>query len=109
MSHRPEQIAGIIRTIAARRTVEIPPNIATIVSIANVKVSGDLSYADIYLTAITGAEAAVKFLTHRKGEMRREIASQLQAHRAPLLRFKVDVEVQRVTKLDQVLESLKKI
>ncbi len=109
LSHRPAQIAGMLRTIAARHAIEVPPNLATIVSIARVQVSGDLSYADVYVSAITGSEAAVKFLTHRKGEMRAELARHLQAHRAPLLRFHIDEEGERVTKLERVLESLKKI
>ena len=99
----------MLRTIAARQMIEIPPNLATIVAIANVKVSADLSYADIFVTAITGAEAAVKFLAARKGQMRGELARSLQAHRAPILRFHTDEEGERVTKLERVLESLKKI
>ena len=97
----------MLRTIVARQTIEIPPNLATIVAIANVKVSADLSYADIFVTAITGAEAAVKFLTARKGRMRAELARSLQAHRSPILRFHIDEEGERVRKLERVLESLK--
>ena len=70
------------------------------------KVSTDVSYADVYVSAITGGAEAVKFLTHRKGEMRAELAKQLQAHRAPVLRFHIDEEGEKVTKLERVLESL---
>ncbi len=106
MAHRPAQISGMIRTLAAGYAIQIPPTTANIVSIADVKVSSDLSYADIFVSAITGAPAAVKFLASKKGAMRKTLAAQMRTHRVPILRFKVDTETARVTKLDEILESL---
>ncbi len=105
-SHRVAQVAGIIRTIAATHAVRIPPNIAVAVTVTEVKVSGDLSYADIFVNAIEHAEAAVKFLAARKGEMRKEIARKIQAYRAPLFRFHVDSEGQKASRIDELLQSL---
>ncbi len=106
MAHRVPQIAGIIRTVAATHAVRIPPDKAIAVSITDVKVSADLSYADIFVSALEHPEAAVKILTSGKGEMRKELAGRLQAHRIPMLRFHVDKEGEKASRIDRLLESL---
>ncbi len=106
MSHRAPQIAGIIRSLVATIALSIPPTVSGLVSIADVKVSTDLSYADIFVSAVDRSEAAVKFLASKKSRMRRELAVALKVHRVPVLRFHVDVEGQRGERIDRLLESL---
>ncbi len=106
MSHRAPQIAGIIRSLVAKIAIEVPPTVSGLVSVADVKVSTDLSYADIFVSAVDRSEAAVKFLASRKSRMRRELAAALQVHRVPLLRFHVDTEGQKVDRLDTLLRSI---
>jgi ribosome-binding factor A len=100
------KIAGIVRTIAATYALQIPPNVASVVSITDVKVSSDLSYADIHVSALSGEQAAVKFLASRASEMRRDLSSDIQAFRSPILRFSVDVEGKRAQRLDELLEKI---
>ena len=106
MSHRVPQIAGIIRTLVATISLSIPPTVAGLTSIAEVRVSADLSYADIFVSSVDRTEAAVKFLAAQKGRMRRELALQLRVHRVPQLRFHVDAEGQRGERIDRILGSL---
>lgn len=106
VSYRIPQIAGIIRSLVASYTVQMPPDIATVVSITAVKVSADLSYADVSLTAMDNAQAAVKFLASMKGDMRRDLAKKLRSHRVPVLRFQLDREGERATRMDRLLQSL---
>ena len=106
-SHRIAQISGIIRTVAATHALQTPPNMATVVSVTDVRVSADLSYADVSVSAITNVEGAIKFLASQKGAMRKELAAKLQSHRVPILRFNVDTEGQRASRIDTLLDSLK--
>ena len=107
MSHRAPQIAGIIRTLVATHALAIPPNLAKVVSVISVKVSADLSYADVYISALEGVEAAREFLSLRTSDFRRELASTLQLHRVPAFRFHVDTEGARANKLEKILDSLR--
>lgn len=104
-SYRPAKIAGIIRSLVASYGIQMPPDIATVVSITAVKVSADLSYADVSITAVEHAPAAVKFLASQKGKMRRALAAKLQSYRVPILRFQVDEEEERATRMDRLLET----
>jgi ribosome-binding factor A len=106
LSHRAAQIAGVIRSFVARVALSIPPAVSGLVSVADVRVSADLSYADIFVSAVDRSDAAVEFLASRKGRMRRDLAEALKTHRVPALRFHVDVEGQKASRIDRLLESL---
>ena len=60
--------------------LRIPPDVSLAPTITSVKVSADLSYADIFVTAMQKPEAAVRFLGGVKGEMRRELAKNQRKH-----------------------------
>lgn len=106
MSHRAPQVAGIIRSLVATIALEVPPTVAGLTGIADVRVSTDLSYADIFVSSVDRTEAAVKFLASKKSRMRRELAEKLKTHRVPVLRFHVDIEGQRGERIDRLLSSL---
>jgi ribosome-binding factor A len=108
LSLRASKIASVVRSIVALRAAQIPPNLSIAVCITDVRVSSDLSYADISISAISGVEKAIKHLQSAKGEMRALIAAQLQAHRVPILRFHSDIEGQKASRLDTLLDSLGK-
>ncbi len=106
MSHRNAQLSGIIRTIVARFTVEISPDIAMGVSITEVKLSPDLQYADVYVSAIKGLPEAIEFLKSKKGAIRKVIATDVNAHSVPIMRFRADDRGEKADKLDRLIESL---
>lgn len=95
-----------MRTAVGPFLIEIPPNVATMATITNLIISADLSYADIYISAIDGVEAAVKLLVKRKGEIAKTLSKQLITHRTPQLRFHVDEKGQELNRLDEILKSL---
>lgn len=103
---RSVQLSGIVRSILARFIVEIPPDLAMGVSITEVKLSPDLQYADAYVSAIEGVTAAIEYLRDRKGEMRKAIATEVNAHSVPTLRFIADDRGEKADKLDRLIESL---
>lgn len=108
LSHRPAQIAGVIRNTVALFAVQIPPNVAKVVSIVDVKLSPDFSYADIFVSAMEGVDKAIKNLASRKGEIKKSLSSKLSVYKLPVLRFQRDIEGERGTQLDVLLDRLAK-
>lgn len=106
MSHRAAQIAGMIRTLAATHALSVPPSVAGLTTVTDVRVSADLSYADIFVNALDRTDAAIRFLASKKQQMRRDLAGALKVHRVPQLRFHVDEDGQRGERIDRILQSL---
>jgi ribosome-binding factor A len=108
VSHRPAQIAGVIRSTVAEFALQIPPNVANVVSIVDVKMSPDFSYADVFISAMDGVDAAVKNLASRQGEIKKNLSTKLRVFKLPILRFQRDIEGERGTRLDALLEKLER-
>ena len=106
MSHRPKQIAGIIRSAAASFAAKVTPNIAEAISIVEVKVSRDFSYADIFVSAIGDIRKALAFLDAHSKEIRAKIQSEVRLHRLPKLRFHRDEVGERASRIDDLLKKL---
>ncbi len=106
MSHRNIQLSGILRTLIATFTLQIPPDTALGVSITEVRLSTDLQYADVYVSAIRGLSEAIEFLVSKTGGIRKAIASEVNAHSVPTLRFHADTRGEKADKLDRLIESL---
>ncbi len=106
MSHRPLQIAGIIRSVVARHALTIQPNIATMVSITDVRLSTDFSYADISVTALSNVDAAVAALKRGSTQMREEVGKVVTMHKLPMLRFQRDDAIEKGEKIDQLLAQI---
>ncbi len=85
------------------------PRISQLLSIVKVNVSGDLSYATVYVSAIEGKEAtenSVKGLKSAAGYLRRELGRRLSLRKVPELRFVADDSIIRSAHISQVLNSL---
>lgn len=106
MSHRNAQIAGIIRSIVASHALRIPPSVACVVSVVDVRLSEDIQYADIAVAAVSGVEKAIAHLTKAQSSIRREIASRLRLHRVPILRFHHDIDGSRAHRIDLLLDQI---
>jgi len=103
---RTTQFAGIVRSTVARFSLEIAPDTATAVNIAEVKISDDFRYADVFVSAVSGAESAVKILKSRMRDISKAISAQTSTYAIPLIRFHVDRRGEELAKLDSLLESL---
>ncbi len=92
----------ILRELADPRLVGMP-------SITRVKVSADLSIADVYVT-IMGTEgqqsAALNALKHSAGMMRTKLTKVLSLRQAPYLKFHIDENLKREI---AVLDLLRKV
>lgn len=82
------------------------PKIAQMTSIVDVKVSSDLSYADIYVT-IMGTPwekgQTLEGLENAAGFIKRQIAREVKIRQIPELRFKLDETIEHGMYMDRLI------
>ena len=86
------------------------PRVSKLLSIVKVDVSGDLSYATIYVSAIEGFETtvnSVKALKGAAGYLRRELGMRLRLRKVPELRFVADDSIEQSANISKIIESFK--
>ena len=84
------------------------PRVSKLLSIVKVDVSGDLSYATVYVSAIEGYEttvASVKALKGAAGFLRKELGARLTLRKVPELRFVADDSIEQSANISRIIES----
>lgn len=84
------------------------PRVSKLLSIVKVDVSGDLSYATVYVSAIEGYEQtvnSVKALKGAAGFLRRELGGRLMLRKVPELRFVADNSIEQSANISKIIES----
>lgn len=87
------------------------PRVSDLLSIVKVDVSGDLSVAKIYVSAINGPEETAKSVTGLKsaaGYIRRELSHRLSLRKMPELIFIADDSIVRSAHIADILNKLDK-
>ncbi len=87
------------------------PRVSKLLSIVKVDISGDLSYATVYVSAIEGYEktvASVKALKGAAGFIRRELGARLSLRKVPELRFIADNSIEKSTEISKIINSFDK-
>ena len=88
------------------------PRVSKLLSIVKVNVSGDMSYADIYVSAIEGSEKtaeSVKALNKSAaGYIRRELGQRMKLRKVPELKFIADNSIETSAHISRIIESFKK-
>ncbi len=107
--HRIDRINEDIRRelSAIFRTLK-DPRISAMLSVVRVEVTNDLSYADIYVSAVEGDEKtreAVKGLKSAQGYIRRELGSALKLRHVPELRFIADNSISYGAKINNIIKN----
>lgn len=85
------------------------PRVSRLLSIVKVDVSGDLSYATVYVSAIEGYEktvSSVKVLKGAAGFLRRELGARMTLKKVPELRFVADDSIEQSANISRIIESL---
>ena len=85
------------------------PRVSQLLSIVKVDVSGDLSYATVYVSAIEGYEktvSSVKALIGAAGFLRRELGARMTLRKVPELRFVADDSIEQSANISRIIESL---
>ncbi|MBP3626813.1 MAG: 30S ribosome-binding factor RbfA [Clostridia bacterium] len=84
------------------------PRVSKLLSIVKVDVSGDLSYATVYVSAIEGYETtlqSVKALKGAAGYLRRELGSRMKLRKVPELRFVADNSIEHSANISRIIDS----
>ena len=85
------------------------PRLTGLPSITRVKVSGDLSIADVYITVMGTPghqQAALNALKHSAGMMRTKLTKILALRQAPFLKFHLDEQLKKEM---AILDTLRQI
>ena len=85
------------------------PRISPLVSIVRVEVSGDLSYAKVYVSALGGEDATgntIKGLKSAAGFIRKELSERLRIRKVPELRFIPDTSIARGADISRILKEI---
>ena len=102
----------IMRELTAiLRTVKDPRVTGTMLSIVRVDVTRDLSYATVFISSMSGLEAAkeaVKGLKSAAGYMRRELGLALKLRHTPELRFVADDSIEYSTNIAAMINKISK-
>jgi ribosome-binding factor A len=87
------------------------PRITTTVTVTDVEVTQDLSYARIFvsMTATEEARAGVmQALAHATGFVRRELGQRLDLREVPGIRFEYDGSLDRGARVDEILRRIER-
>lgn len=84
------------------------PRVSKLLSIVKVDISGDLSYATVYVSAIEGYDKtveSVKALKGAAGFLRHELGSRLTLRKVPELRFIADDSIEKSADISRIIDS----
>lgn len=104
-SKRPAMIGSVIREVVAPLLRECPQECG-IVSLTEVEVSADLSYATCLVSALMHPDLAVEYLVSRRKNLQTALGRTLQIHRVPILRFRIDPRIEKGARIDELLRGL---
>ena len=103
------RITSDIRIALAELLREVKdPRVSKLLSIVKVDVSGDLSYATVYVSAIEGFDKtveSVKGLKNAAGFLRRELGMRLKLRKTPELRFVADNSIEHSANISKIIDS----
>ena len=98
------ELAAIIRELKDPRVQDV------MLTVVNVEVSSDASFAKVYISAMEGIETAalaVKGLTAATGYIRREVGKRLHLRKTPELKFVADDSIERGMNIAGMLGNMK--
>lgn len=108
MANKQERIASIIRkNIAEIIQFELRDPHLGFVSIPEVKVSKDFSYAKVYVSFINEKDApkGLEILNKAKGFIRSELASRMDTRRVPEISFVLDEGYKKEARIVELLNK----
>ena len=87
------------------------PRVSKLLSIVKLNISGDMSYATVYVSAIEGSEKtaeSVKILNKSAcGFLRGELGSSLKLRKVPELKFVADNSIENSARISRIIDSCK--
>jgi len=113
MSRRTERLGSTIQQeIASMIQRDLnDPRVLPLTSVTRVRVSEDLSVADVYITVMgtPGQQtAALNALKHSAGMMRTRLTKDLSLRQAPFLKFQLDEDLKKELEVMELLDQVAK-
>lgn len=112
MSHRPERLAEAIKKeVSEMMRDELKDPRIGFASITSVEVSSDLRYARIYVSVLGSPEEqnnTLQALESARGFVRSELGRRIRLRYTPEISFKLDISIQRGTRVIRLLEEANK-
>ena len=112
MSVRLEKInAMLLKEISSIVRLELKDPHVGFVTISEVKVTNDLSYAKVYVSFLGKEErnaAGLKSLDRAKGFIRSELAKRIKLRKVPELTFVLDKSLENAKRIEDIIERVKK-
>src|SRR4051812_20792917 len=111
MNRRSERLASTIQqeiAVMIQRDLS-DPRLDLLISVTRVKVSEDLSIADVFVTVMgtPGQQtAALNALKHSAGMMRTRLTKDLSLRLAPFLKFQLDEELKKELEVLELLDQV---
>ena len=108
MANKQERIASLIRkNIAEIIQFEIKNPHLGFVTIPEVKVSNDFSYAKVYVSFIKEEDIkeGLEVLEHSKGFIRSQLAAKMDTRRVPEISFHLDEGYKREARIEELLKK----
>ncbi len=108
--YRINRVTSDIRLCLSELLREIKdPRVSKMLSIVKIDVSGDMSYATVYVSAIEGSqktEESVKALNKNAGGyIRRELGARMKLRKVPELRFIADNSIENSAHISRIIDS----
>lgn len=113
MRIRPERVAQLIRREIADilgRSLR-DPRLSGMVSVTDVEVTDDLSFARVYVSVLETGEArekALAALKHAEGFVRRELSPRLGLREVPEIRFMFDNSLEQGARVEELLKKIER-
>lgn len=112
-SKRVSRIASEIQKVISELLLEglKDPRVSDMTTISFVKVSNDLSYADVFVSVLGDEKAktdSMDGLENAKGFIKKELGSRLDLRHIPDIRFKIDDTVEKGMHIEKLILELKK-
>ena len=108
MANKSERLAGVIRkNLAEIIQMELNNPHLGFITISDVMVSGDISYATIYVSFVIESQEkeGIKILERSKGFIRSKLAYRLDTRRCPELRFVLDEGYKKEARISELLDK----
>ena len=87
------------------------PRVSKMLSIVKLDVTGDMSYATVYVSAREGSEKTAESVNALKGAagyIRRELGARLKLRKVPELRFVADDSIEVSAKISRIVNDFDK-
>jgi ribosome-binding factor A len=108
---RTARIAEEIKKIVSKMLItEIKdPRINSLISVTDVEVTSDLSYAYIYVSILGGnQESSMLGLKSACGYIRREVSKNIKIRHVPEIIFRIDDSLEKGMRMERLIESVRK-